>query len=231
MLDGLMLGRLRIPVVLSVTALILVNLVPLAGVLWLGWRMIDVLMLFWMENVVIGVINVLRMGVRLVGARELKGLFLIPFFTVHYFGFCAGHGLFLLAFFGAPGAAAGAPQALGIGSVPDIVQALMAEQAMVWGLAGIAGSHLLSFLVNFLWGGEWRRTGIEALMGAPYVRIMILHVVIVLGAIVVTALGQPIYALVLLVALKIAVDAAAHLRERRKLGSVETVNPGAQAAA
>jgi len=231
MLDGLMLGRLRIPVVMSVTALILVNLVPLAGVLWLGWRMIDVLMLFWMENVVIGVINVLRMGVRLVGAAELKGLVLIPFFTVHYFGFCAGHGLILLLLFGAPGTGLGPAQALGAGGIVEIIRELLSEPALGWGLIAIAASHMFSFVANFLGGGEWRRTEIGALMGAPYGRIMLMHVVLVIGAAIIAAIGQPIYALALLVALKILADASAHLRERRKLGSIETVNPGAQAAA
>lgn len=215
---AMMLGRMRIPVVISLTALILVNLVPLAGVLWLGWRMFDVLMLFWMENVVIGVLNLLRMGVRLVAAAELKGLFLIPFFTLHYFGFCAGHGFILMLLFGAPGSGLGPAQELGAGGMLDIVRELVREPALAWGLAAIAASHALSFLVNFIWGGEWRRTDIDTLMGAPYGRIMILHVVIVIGAAIVAAIGQPIYALVLLVVLKTAVDAVAHLRERRTLG-------------
>lgn len=213
-----MLGRLRIPVVMSLTALILVNLVPLAGVLWLGWRMFDVLMLFWMENVVIGVINLMRMGVRLFGAGDLKGLVLIPFFTLHYFGFCAGHGLILMLLFGAPGTGLGPAQALGAGGVYEIISELLGEPALRWGLVAIAASHLFSFLVNFLWGGEWRRTDIDALMGAPYGRIMLMHVVLVIGAAILAAIGQPIYALALLVALKILADVSAHLRERRKLG-------------
>ncbi|NIA27398.1 MAG: hypothetical protein GWP02_05020 [Desulfobulbaceae bacterium] len=45
----------------SAIILILANLVPLAGVLFLGWRVFDVIILYWAENVVIGVINVLRM--------------------------------------------------------------------------------------------------------------------------------------------------------------------------
>ncbi|MGI9247995.1 MAG: DUF6498-containing protein, partial [Woeseiaceae bacterium] len=47
----------------SSIALVLANLVPLAGVLLFDWQVFDVLMLYWAENVIIGVINVLRMGV------------------------------------------------------------------------------------------------------------------------------------------------------------------------
>ncbi len=211
-----MVGRLRIPVVMSLTALILVNVVPLAGVLWFGWRMFDVLMLFWMESVVIGVINLLRMAVRLFGAGELKGVVLIPFFTVHYFGFCAAHGLILVLVFGPPGLSPA--QVLGASGFFEIIRQLLSEPTLRWGLIAIAASHLFSFLANFLWAGEWRRTGIDVLMGAPYGRIMLMHVVLVIGAAIFMAIGQPIYALALLVALKILADASAHLRERRKLG-------------
>lgn len=211
-----MVGRLRIPVVMSLTALILVNVVPLAGVLWFGWRMFDVLMLFWMESVVIGVINLLRMAVRLFGAGELKGVVLIPFFTVHYFGFCAAHGLILVLVFGPPGLSPA--QVLGASGFFEIIRQLLSEPTLRWGLIAIAASHLFSFLANFLWAGEWRRTGIDVLMGAPYGRIMLMHVVLVIGAAIFMAIGQPIYALALLVALKILADSSAHLRERRKLG-------------
>jgi hypothetical protein len=214
-----MVGRLRIPVVMSLTALILVNLVPLAGVLWFGWRMFDVLMLFWMESVVIGVINLLRMAVRLFGAGELKGVVLIPFFTVHYFGFCAAHGLILVLVFGPPGLSPA--QVLGASGFFEIIRQLLSEPTLRWGLIAIAASHLFSFLANFLWAGEWRRTGIDVLMGAPYGRIMLMHVVLVIGAAISMAIGQPIYALALLVALKILADTSAHLRERRKLGGAK----------
>jgi hypothetical protein len=217
-LEGLMLGRMRIPVVMSLAALILVNLVPLAGVLWLGWRMVDILFLFWFENVVIGAANLLRMGVRLVGAAELKGVVLIPFFTLHYFGFCAVHGLALLVLFGWPGPELPSPLAFSGSSVMGLIHRLLQEPALLWALAAVAASHLLSFLVNFFWGGEWRRTTIDALMLAPYARVIVLHLFVVVSAWIVTALGEPIYALVLLVALKTAIDASAHLRERRRLG-------------
>jgi hypothetical protein len=216
-----MVGRLRIPVVMSLTALILVNLVPLAGVLWFGWRMFDVLMLFWMESVVIGAINLLRMAVRLFGAGELKGVVLIPFFTVHYFGFCAVHGLILVLVFSTPDTGLSPAQVLGASGFFEIIRQLLSEPTLRWGLIAIAASHLFSFLANFLWGGEWRRTSIDTLMGAPYVRIMLMHVVLVIGAAIFVAIGQPIYALALLVALKILADASAHLRERRKLGGAQ----------
>jgi hypothetical protein len=53
-------------------------------------------------------------------------------------------------------------------------------------------------------------------MAAPYARVVILHVTIILGAFVVAFLGAPIGALIVLVALKTAFDLGLHLRERRR---------------
>ncbi len=40
----------------SAIVLVLVNLLPLGGVLALDWQVFDVLLLYWSENVVIGVV-------------------------------------------------------------------------------------------------------------------------------------------------------------------------------
>jgi hypothetical protein len=210
--------------VISLTALVMVNLVPLIGALLLGWKVGDILLLFWLENVVIGVFNVLRMGVRMVTALDWSALFLVPFFVMHYGIFCAGHGFFLFTMFhageGVPG-----PSSFSLGGVVELVRGLIQQPAMFWGLIGLTLSHGVSFVMNFLIGGEFRTTDTRTLMGQPYVRIMILHVVIIVGAILVLQLGQPVWALALLVAVKIGVDVAAHLSERRKLSAAKRSAP------
>jgi hypothetical protein len=45
----------------SVIALVLANLIPLAGVFVFHWEVFPLLFLFWLENVVIGIVNVLKM--------------------------------------------------------------------------------------------------------------------------------------------------------------------------
>lgn len=49
---------------LSLTALALLaaNLIPLLGVMFVGWSLFEVVILYWLENLVIGAINVLRMA-------------------------------------------------------------------------------------------------------------------------------------------------------------------------
>jgi len=85
---------------LSPSALVLVaaNLVPLAGVLFFGWSVFSTLLLFWVENVIVGAFNVLRMLVAQpqIGVMWAAKLFMIPFFTFHYGMFVTVHGLFVL---------------------------------------------------------------------------------------------------------------------------------------
>ena len=50
-------------------------------------------------------------------------------------------------------------------------------------------------------------------LNAPYSRVMVLHVTIVLGAFAITFVGAPIAALVVMVVVNLGIDLAAHLRE------------------
>ena len=55
-------------------------------------------------------------------------------------------------------------------------------------------------------------------MFAPYGRLLILHVTIIIGALAIAFTGAPAAAIVVLVLLKTALDLGFHLREHRGLG-------------
>lgn len=196
----------------SVIALVLANLVPLLGVLLFEWRVLDILMLYWAENVVIGVVNVLRMSV----CRSGMKFFLIPFFIVHYGFFCYGHLLAVTAIFSeSMGTATAWPYFFGMPPGD-------AWKSPLWiALAAIAVSHMFSFFTNFLAGGEYRRTTASDLMSRPYGRIVVLHVTIIIGAALIDWLGSPIMMLVVLIAAKIALDLRLHLLERDKFAAAQ----------
>lgn len=203
------------PVWQSLTAWVLVaaNLVPLYGVLVLGWAVLPILVLFWLENVVIGVLNVLRIAVASPGnaAAWPRKLPLILFFCVHYGLFTAIHGLFVFALFG------GEPyQALvdGLWTVDAARDAI--ERFALWpALAALTASHMFSFLWNYLGHGEFRMARLDLLMRAPYGRVIVLQVTIIFGGLLTQELHSPLWALLLLVALKVALDLRAHIREHR----------------
>jgi len=86
----------------SVIPLVLVNAIPLVGVLAHHWTVFVVLLLYWCENVVVGAFNVLRMvcAYPQVGIAWVGKLFVIPFFMVHFGMFTFVHGMFVLSLFG-----------------------------------------------------------------------------------------------------------------------------------
>jgi hypothetical protein len=200
----------------AVVALVVANLIPLIGVLFFGWSVWNILVIYWLENGIVGVINVLKMSVAtgdevtpgvtlMVNGRPATSatkMGLIPFFIVHYGIFWFVHGIFVLtlpAFF-----------------------SLMSDDGMtldlgpvVFAALSLAISHGLSFWWNFLHGGEYRRTTAAALMFAPYKRLVALHITIIFGAFAVMFTGAPAAAVAVLVAIKTAIDLGLHLAEHR----------------
>ena len=82
-------------------ALTAANVLPLFGALFWGWEAFNIVLLYWAENLAVGFYNILKIAFAKVShpAEHLGKLFLIPFFTVHYGGFTAVHGVFVLAMF------------------------------------------------------------------------------------------------------------------------------------
>jgi len=196
-------------------ALVGANLVPLAGVLFFGWAVFPVVFVFWAENVVIGVFNVLKLITASVRSDADLGarFFLVPFFCVHYGMFCFVHGVFVVVLFGRGQIEMHGPPG------PALFLEALSGQGLGWAVAGLAVSHGISFVSNFLLGGERDRVILARLMVQPYGRIVVLHLAILGGGFLVMALGSPWYGLALLVLLKIGLDVRAHIAERRKLGS------------
>ena len=196
----------------SVSAAVLVaaNLVAVYGIFAFGWDVFPLILLYWIENVIIGVLNVARMLAVDPEDRAawLAKLGLVPFFCVHYGMFTAIHGSLLLAFFGDYASE-------GFSPVPAASQAVL-DYGLGIGVAAIAASHLFSFLWNYLYRGEFRHASLSELMEQPYRRVVLLHLVILLGGFAVAALGSPLWALVPLVAVKVVLDVRSHLRERSR---------------
>jgi hypothetical protein len=222
----------------AVIALILANLVPLAGVLFYGWDVWGILIIYWLENGIVGLFNVLKMrraqgpedGSAVTSVETRRRLSrltingrpaggsdkaaLIPFFIMHYGMFWVVHGIFVLtlplfAFTGADGQ-------------PDFGNTLN-PLAILFALACLFISHGLSYLFNYIGRGEYLRTTAAQQMFAPYGRLVVLHITIIFGAIVISMTGAPAAAIVILVLLKIALDVGLHLAEHRGPASVASV--------
>jgi len=201
----------------SLIALILANAFPIAGVLFLGWSVFPLLLLYWLENVVVGAFNVGKL--LLAQPREPvywagKVLF-VPFFVVHFGMFTYVHGMLVLALFGPKGTQ---PFDM-LATVPPAIRA----NHLGWAVVGLVASHGFSFVWNYLRNGEYQRASLNALMMQPYGRVVVLHLTVLFGGWIVVTLGSPLLALVLLVVIKTAVDLGAHRAERRKFGVPDAI--------
>ena len=222
--------RLRRPV--SLAALLLVNTVPLIGVFAWGWDAAAIVILYWSENLIIGALNIVKMLV----ASPVGGIFMSLFFLVHYGGFCAVHGMFVLSLTD--------QEDTGLGDMTwpfllvfvellvNVIQRVLSVAPIEWivGFVALALSHSFSLVVNYFLGGEYRHKNTGQLMGEPYGRVMIMHFAVILGALAVTALGEPVGLLLVLIALKVVIDVLAHRREHRERPAPAPTGPEAPAA-
>lgn len=188
------------------------------GVLVLGWSPFVVMMLFWFENVVIGVLNVVKLvttGARMGAAGLVGGVALAAFFTVHYGLFTAVHGTFVVLLFGSGELGRHAMDG-GLGGPAWVMAGHLLSERDGW-LAVIAIVLLhLSGLVQWLARTRGAPPPLKQLMGAPYGRIVILHVTLIASGFLVQALKAPVLGALLLVGLKLAYDLVTLGREHRK---------------
>ncbi|MFQ5548456.1 MAG: DUF6498-containing protein [Woeseia sp.] len=218
----------------SSLVLILANLFPLVGVLLFEWNILSILLLYWAESVIIGVLNVFRM-IACDGGDIFNGvlpgiagrpaperlrealpriptgaikLFLVPFFVIHYGAFCFGHLTAVVGLFSGTGFGFRAGRSF----------AEMWHDSLWLAVAAIFGSHLFSFFSNYIGGGEYKRVSLYPLMMRPYGRIVVMHLAIVFGAGLVMFLDSPLPMLLILIGAKTIIDMRLHEKERRKLG-------------
>ena len=212
----------------AVVALIVANAIPLLGVLFFGWNVWTILIVYWLENGIVGLFNIAKMTraegdiVGTAGSITMNGrsvssmakLGLIPFFVMHYGIFWLVHGVFVLTLpvFGSMGPA-------GSDGGPDLTDGFSPVTILVAVIA-LTISHAVSYYFNFLGSGEFRRVTAAGQMFAPYGRLVVLHITIIVGGIAIAVTGAPAAAIAILVGLKTLMDLGFHLAEHRKVADV-----------
>ena len=196
----------------SVIFLILANAVPIIGVLFWGWDAAAILVLYWLESVIMGVLNIPKIlacrktehgGVRSLGSN----LFLVLFFSFHYGMFTFVHGAFLAEI---PGAR-------------PIMEGLRNGGPILWTAGSFLLSHLFSMFINFFGKKEYLGRDPKKQMVSVYGRVIVMHIVILFGGFLAVRFGAPVLAVVMLIVLKTAIDLAAHKKEHRDRITTETL--------
>ncbi|WP_045114676.1 DUF6498-containing protein [Microscilla marina] len=194
----------------SVLVLIIVNLVPIFGVIYLQWSVSNVILLYVFETFIVGVFNIFK--VVLAGTnKELPGcsnFFLAGFFIIHYNGFIAIQFFFIFDLISHLEKNNGTQEAISREIVPGLTLLGIAYLSIVL-------SHLYSFVKNYLIAGEYKYTDSGAQMIMPYMRVAVQQLLALSGGYFLASSGNKSMALlVLLVVLKTFFDFLGHLLER-----------------
>ena len=179
--------------------LVLTNVVPIFGAVFLGWSVSNILALYWLETVIIGAFNIVKiLASQGAPLKSMSGkMFLSLFFAVHYGMFTMVHGVFLGQMFQ---------------EGMTVLDYLNEGQFLIWTALGFIVSHGISMLMNFFGRGEYQARSAHNQMFAPYGRIVIMHIVVILGGALAIRFGEPIWALIVMIVMKVMMDLRAHKR-------------------
>ena len=191
---------------------------PVAGVVFLGWSVFSIMLLFWLENIIVGLLNIPRIIFALGGDRSgnsnvFQRIFTAAFFAFHYGMFTFVHGMFVFNMFG--GEQYDQP------SIP-LVWDLITKQHLYWAVLALFISHFISLVMNYFMLGEYETVTTKEMMKKPYGRIVILHLGIIFGGIVLDILTAPLAGLVILLLIKIVFDVHSHAREHNEMKTITT---------
>ncbi len=197
-------GHTRWPALVpNLLAVALVNLIPIAGVLWLGWDAFTVVFAYWMEGAVIGLFTLLKIiwalpvydptpGKSVTYERKNKDVSasftltqaskatIIPKFIGIYGGLMLFYAIFLVLFLGGDRTIDAAAARLK-GAFPALLTMLAAM--ILW--------HTCGFYSDFIRGPAWARSDPMFHFARPFGRFILLHLLIVFGSIITFAFSLP----------------------------------------
>ncbi len=210
--------------IIPIISLITSNLFPLYGVMYLGWKIGDIMALYWIENVIIGVFNIPKIllaqfdpgnlikiaSKQMISvAAALNKISTVIFYIIHYGGFSLGHGLFVYVLFIENALAGQRVDPPTLQTILHIITELKVAIVLLF------ASHLLSFVQNTIGKKEYLTKNVNQAMFDPYKRVLILHVTLIIGASATAIFHHQIAALIILIILKIFVDMTAHIQSHQ----------------
>jgi Family of unknown function (DUF6498) len=184
--------------------LIIVNLIPLYCVWFEGWNASEVFLVYCLETVIIGIINVLKMACVTIFVKssdtwenggsitQQSGWFFIFFFIVHY-------GFFVFVqtqiFFSVSGLLPGGSLFASYAKIPE----LLGDNGKLMLLIFVVYYTVQNF-IDFFMSGNYKTISMGRLMFEPYMRIFVQQFVVILGSIFLSFGGGKIFILVFVIA-------------------------------
>lgn len=203
----------------SSISLIIVNLIPLFGAIFLGWDLTTLLIIYWSENIAIGFWNIFKLlkaprvndknnkyhlsiedsskeQIDRINNPDNLGiarLFFTLFFIIHYGLFTVGHGAFIFT--------------IGLQTSSDFISYL---PGVILTFFLLFLSHGISYFLNFIGKKEYENTSASELMIKPYKRIFITHFVVFIVFAALKDSNSPMISAVILIIIKTIGDLIFH---------------------
>lgn len=214
----------------SVLLILLANLVPLWGVLFLGWSTYSVVWIYVLESFIIGFFNfwaLLAVGVdfmksgikRTTGLQQMPpNIFMAFFFCMHYGMFVVVQALFVPLLFGiekmrGPFAIFSPPKGYEGGPIAYMLNPTQNPDQYLT-LLGLLISHTFAFAYYYIYKSGNMRVTTQQVMMQPYKRVFLQQVVIILGGLLSQVLGWGNAVILLFIGLKIVADLWSHNKSR-----------------
>jgi hypothetical protein len=212
---------------LSTRVLIAANILVAILVATQRWGYYSVILIYWIEAMIVGVFGLVRMcvvcwfgeplgsriGMKDAVSRLMLSLILGGFFVVKFGGFALGMGLWVAL---TPGFLAGGGSSVGLDAIGDGLNDVGA--GVLIAAASLFVSHGISFVTNFLGRQEYRHSNALVLLFKPYLRMILVLVVLAAGfaaAMAAPALYRATAFALSVVAVKLLADAVSHRLEHR----------------
>jgi hypothetical protein len=174
---------------LQILGTLAVNAIPLAGVLWFGWHVFEVLLVYWFENLAIGIFHAARLDICTRTNAAPGGWGTTAFFALHYGIFTLVHGVFVFVYFGV---------------LSDGI--LASKGGLSLPVLSVFGWQALQLALDTMDTQRFKGRDPNTMMFEPYPRVFALHVAVILGGFLIGEFGAPIWALAALVAVKTLCD-------------------------
>lgn len=219
----------------AVAVLVAGNLVPLVGVLFWGWDVATILVLYWLENGIVGALNVVRI---LLAQQPDKGdvghytrapfpgkAVTAAFFAVHYGVFWVIHGVFVVVLTGFAGTT----------NRVDVLTPLFAalsDPVVLVGGVGLLAGQTSALYYDYFRPRTYRTVSPSSQTWRPYPRMVALHFTITLGGVWLVGQGsQPVAVLGILVLLKTAAELLIYLLDRKLVARRQPAPAAAESVA
>ena len=201
----------------TIPALIIVNLIPIIGVVYFKWSVAGVILLYIFESFILGLFNILKI---IMAGTDKKGpncanFFMAGFFTIHYNGFIALQFFFILDLISGLEKNTSTQDTSSFEIVPGLT------------LVGLAYlfvflSQLFFFIKSYIVDGEYKYTNIGHQMVSPYMRVFVQQFLALGGGYFLASSGNKSMALlVFLVVLKTVFDFLGYLLERNQYNKIK----------